>query len=60
MRKEKLFKMVKFITFIALLVGSYFLSDRIVEFVSTLELELIKRVLNITLVVILVGIYFKK
>lgn len=57
MKKERLFKIIKFILFIGMLVGSYVLSDKIVNYVSTLELELIKRVLNIVIVVIIVGIY---
>ena len=60
MKKEKLLKGIKFILFMGMLIGSYILSDRIVSYVSTLDMEMIKRILNISLVVIIVGFYFKK
>ena len=60
MKKEKLLKGIKFILFVGMLIGSYILSDRIVSYVSTLDIEMLKRILNISLVVIIVGIYFKK
>lgn len=60
MKKEKLLKGIKFILFMGMLIGSYILSDRIVSYVSTLDIEMIKRILNISLVVIIVGFYFKK
>lgn len=59
-KKEKLLKGIKFILFVGMLIGSYILSDRIVSYVSTLDIEMLKRILNISLVVIIVGIYFKK
>lgn len=60
MKKEKLLKGIKFILFVGMLIGSYILSDRIVNYVSTLDIEMLKRILNISLVVIIVGFYFKK
>ena len=60
MKKEKILKGIKFILFVGLLIGSYILSDRIVSYVSTLDIEMLKRILNISLVVIIVGFYFKK
>lgn len=60
MKKEKILKGIKFMLFITMLIGSYILSDRIVNYVSTLDIEMLKRILNISLVVIIVGFYFKK
>lgn len=60
MKKEKILKGIKFILFVGMLIGSYILSDRIVSYVSTLDIEMLKRILNISLVVIIVGFYFKK
>lgn len=60
MKKEKILKGIKFILFVGMLIGSYILSDRIVSYVSTLDIEMIKRILNISIVVIIVGFYFKK
>ena len=57
--KTKMIKIVKLVVFIVMLVLSYLLSDKAVDYVLTINAEMLKRILNIILIVILMAIYFK-
>lgn len=57
--KIKIVKRIKLVLFISMLVITYFLSTKIVDFLLTVDVETLKRSLNIILVVLVVGIYFK-
>lgn len=57
---NKLLKLVKFIILLVMIVASYILSDKIVDYLSTIDLIIIKRALNIILITIITAIYFKK
>lgn len=58
--KKKIIKNIKLILFIMMLVLTYFVSTQTVDFLLTVNVETLKRALNIILVVIVVGIYMKK
>lgn len=58
--KKKIIKNIKLILFISMLVLTYFVSTQTVDFLLTVNVETLKRALNIILVVIVVGIYMKK
>lgn len=57
--KIKIVKRIKLVLFISMLILTYFLSTKIVDFLLTVDVETLKRSLNIILVVIVVGIYLK-
>lgn len=57
--KLKIVKRIKLVLFISMLILTYFLSTKIVDFLLTVDVETLKRSLNIILVVIVVGIYLK-
>lgn len=56
----KILKAIKFILFIAMLILSYFVSDRIVDYLLTIDVITLKRSLNLILVVILMFIVMYK
>lgn len=58
--KKKIIKNIKSILFIMMLVLTYFVSTQTIDFLLTVNVETLKRALNIILVVIVVGIYMKK
>lgn len=53
----KITKILKIVLFITMLVLSYIVSDKLVDFISTLDILFIKRVFNLILVVILVFLF---
>lgn len=55
----KITKILKIVLFITMLVLSYIVSDKLVDFISTLDILVVKRVLNLILVVILVFLFNK-
>ena len=55
----KITKILKIVLFITMLVLSYIASDKLVDFISTLDILVIKRVLNLILVVVLVFLFNK-
>lgn len=55
----KITKILKIVLFITMLVLSYIVSDKLVDFISTLDILVIKRVLNLILVVVLVFLFNK-
>lgn len=57
---EKIYKVVKLVLFISMLVLSYMATDKVVDYISTLDIVLIKRVVNIIIIVVFGCIYFKK
>lgn len=57
--KRKIFKNIKIILFISMLILTYFLSTKTIDFLLTVDVETLKRSLNIILVVLVVGIYLK-
>ena len=57
--KLKIIKRIKLVLFITMLVLTYFLSTKTIDFLLTVDVETLKRSLNIILVVLVVGIYFK-
>lgn len=62
-RKEignKIIRNIKLVLFISMLVSTYIISTKTVDYLLTLDVELLKRSLNIILVVLVVGIYAKK
>lgn len=52
-KKRKILKGIKFILFVTMLILSYFVSDRVVDFLLTIEVITLKRALNLILAVIL-------
>ena len=57
--KTKMIKIVKLVIFIVMLILSYLLSDKVVDYVLTINAEMLKRILNIIIIVVLMAIYFK-
>lgn len=55
----KITKILKIVLFITMLVLSYIVSDKLVDFISTLDILVVKRVLNLILVVVLVFLFNK-
>lgn len=55
----KITKILKIVLFITMLVLSYIISDKLVDFISTLDILVVKRVLNLILVVVLVFLFNK-
>jgi small neutral amino acid transporter SnatA (MarC family) len=55
----KIIKILKIVLFITMLVLSYIVSDKLVDFISTLDILVVKRVLNLILVVVLVFLFNK-
>lgn len=55
----KITKILKIVLFITMLVLSYIVSDKLVDFILTLDILVIKRVLNLILVVVLVFLFNK-
>lgn len=58
-KTNKAKKYIKIILFVTMLVLSYFATEYAVNYVATLSLELIKRVVNIIVVIIIVVIALK-
>lgn len=56
---EKIIGNLKVILFINLLIATYFLSTKTVDYLLTLDVELLKRSLNIILVSLVVILYKK-
>lgn len=56
----KILKIAKIIILIVMIVASYILSDKIIDFLATVDLIILKRALNIVLITVIMGIYFKK
>lgn len=59
LKTNKAKKYIKIILFVTMLVLSYFATEYAVNYVATLSLELIKRVVNIIVVIIIVVIALK-
>lgn len=57
--KIKIIKRIKLVLFITMLVLTYFLSTKTIDFLLTVDVETLKRSFNIILVVLVVGIYLK-
>lgn len=55
----KITKILKIVLFITMLVLSYIVSDKLVDFILTLDILVVKRVLNLILVVVLVFLFNK-
>lgn len=59
--RKLIMKGIKSVLFIMMVVLTYFVSDKVVDYLLSLDAELLKRSLNIILVIITVFIYtFKK
>lgn len=58
-KNEKLIKNIKLVLFVVMLVLTYIASTKAVDFLLTVDVETLKRSLNIILVVVVVGIYMK-
>lgn len=56
---EKIMRVAKILILIALLVLTYFISDKVVDYLFSLEIEIVKRGLNIILAAIIVLVYKK-
>lgn len=56
---ENLIGKIKLVLFITLLIGTYFISTKTVDFLLELDVELLKRSLNIILVAIVMFLYRK-
>ena len=56
----KVLKVIKMIILLVMIVASYILSDKVVDYLMTIDLIIIKRALNIILITIIMAIYFKK
>lgn len=58
--KQKFVKFLKILMFIVAMILSYFVTEELVNYVSTLDIQLIKRIVNIVFVVIIAVFTFKK
>lgn len=58
--KQKFVKFLKILMFIVAMILSYFVTEELVNYVSTLDIQLIKRIVNIIFVVIIAVFTFKK
>jgi hypothetical protein len=56
----KVLKVIKIIILLVMIVASYILSDKVVDYLMTIDLIIIKRTLNIILITIIMAVYFKK
>ena len=56
---KKIGKIVKKILFLTMLVLTYFVSERLVDYLLTVDAEVLKRSLNIILAVVVVYLYKK-
>lgn len=56
----KVLKVIKIIILLVMIVASYILSDKVVDYLMTIDLIIIKRALNIILITIIMAVYFKK
>ena len=56
----KVFNILKAIILVVMIIASYMLSDRIVDYLMTVDLIIIKRAVNIILITVIMAIYFKK
>lgn len=52
-KKTKVLKLIKFILFTTMLISSYFVSDKVVDYLITIDTTVLKRALNLILVVTL-------
>lgn len=59
-KKNKILKIIKFVFFITMLVLSYFVSDRVIDYLLTIDVITLKRALNLILAVILMFISMYK
>ena len=60
MSLAKVFNILKAIILVVMIIASYMLSDRIVDYLMTVDLIIIKRAVNIILITVIMAIYFKK
>ena len=58
--KNKIVKDIKIVLFITMLILTYYISTKTVDYLLTVDVETLKRSLNIILVVLVVFIYNKK
>lgn len=58
MNLKKVVELGKKGLFLAMLILTYFVTDRVVEYISTLDIILIKRVVNLILIVLVTSFYF--
>ena len=56
----KVLKVIKMIILLVMIVASYILSDKVVDYLMAIDLIIIKRALNIILITIIMAVYFKK
>lgn len=57
---QKFVKLVKLILFIAMLVFTFLVSDKIANFIINLGIERLTRIVNMILITVVTGIYFYK
>lgn len=57
---ERLVEKIKLVLFILLLISTYIISTKTVDYLLTVDVETLKRSLNIILVVLVVGLYNRK
>ncbi len=60
MSLTKVLNILKAIILVVMIIASYMLSDRIVDYLMTVDLIIIKRAVNIILITVIMAIYFKK
>lgn len=56
---KKILLIIKFILFITMIILTYFISDKFIDYITTLETEVLKRVLNLILAIAVSIIYMK-
>lgn len=57
--KEKILNFIKIGLFIGMLILTYFVADKFINYIMTIDTDILKRVVNMILIVITVGIYSK-
>lgn len=60
MKKEKILSLIKLVLFIGMVVLTYFISDKFIDYVLTIDVQIVKRVVNMILILIVTAIYFKE
>ena len=57
---KKFLKLMKNILFVTMLLLTFFISQKLTDLISTMDVNLMQQVINVVLAVVVVGLYLKK
>jgi len=57
---KKFLKLMKNILFVIMLLLTFFISQKLTDLISTMDINLMQQVINVVLAVVVVGLYLKK